>query len=99
MTRTVVRFSPPRLRLFMALLLSAFMLGSVLHAGHEHDVASSGAHSFCVYCSTFGALADVPVQQFIAPTATPAEDVVLPVAAPFSPILVIVAQPRAPPAC
>lgn len=81
------------------LLVVAFAISVVMHAGHSHDQNQARSHIACGYCATFGGLADVPAHKPFVLGIQRSTILVLsdPAGLPCIPVETV-AQPRAPPA-
>ncbi len=86
------------LRTALAALLLCFALGTIAHAGHQHEQNSARTHVVCDYCTSFGALVDAPLQTAVVVTVQFVTDLVaFPNTGFIAARPVSVAQARAPP--
>ena len=97
----LVRRSPNQLRKIVALLVLAFALGTVVHAGHNHEAEkTNGTYAACSYCAAFGSMLDTTVRVHVAPIRQ--QSFLISLRACTDPAcrrFFTAAQPRAPPFC
>jgi uncharacterized membrane protein SirB2 len=86
------------LRTAIAVLVLCFALGTIAHAGHQHEQNNARTHLVCDYCTSFGTLVDAPLQTVVADTVQLLAGVVtFPIVGFIATRPVGVAQARAPP--
>jgi disulfide bond formation protein DsbB len=98
---SLARRSPNLLRKLVALLVLAFSLGTIVHAGHSHEAnKANDSYAACSYCTAFGSMLDTSVHVYIAPIRQRASEIFFRAAIdPVCKRILTAAQPRAPPTC
>ena|SRR5438105_8625670 len=85
------------MRTLMLLSVLAFALGSVAHAGHDHDKQRS-QHQTCDYCVGYAHLAASDIPVVLLPSTNFADEAPVDFSRAFIPLRHrLLAQPRAPP--